>query len=240
MSAIIQTDALSVDYGTARALFDVSISVNAGESVALLGSNGAGKSTLGKALAGLVQPSSGTVTFDGEDITDLPAHKVSRLDLAYLPEGRGIFPGLSVLDNLRMSLRRSGTRQSLEARVEAAMDLFPILGQRRQQLAGTLSGGEQQMLALSRVIVGKPKLVIADEASLGLAPLMVKLIFESLARARDGGSTIILIEQFAHQALAFADKCIILQRGHVTWQGPAGDAKDEVLSRYLGSEPGAA
>jgi branched-chain amino acid transport system ATP-binding protein len=139
MSPIIQTDALSVDYGSARALFDVSISVNPGESVALLGSNGAGKSTLGKALAGLVQPSSGTVTFDGADITDLPAHKVSRLDLAYLPEGRGIFPGLSVLDNLRMSLRRSGTRQSLEARVEAAMDLFPILGQRRQQLAGTLS-----------------------------------------------------------------------------------------------------
>jgi branched-chain amino acid transport system ATP-binding protein len=237
MTPIISTESLAVDYGPARALFDVSIAVEAGESVALLGSNGAGKSTLGKALAGLVRPSAGTITFGGQDITLLPAHKISRLSLAYIPEGRGIFPGLSVVDNLRMSLRRTASRQSLQKDIDSAMETFPILAQRRNQLAGTMSGGEQQMLALIRMIVGKPKLVIADEPSLGLAPLMVNLIFESLERARDAGATIILIEQFAHRALEFADKCVIMQRGHVTWQGPARDAKGEVLARYLGSEP---
>ena len=238
MTSVLETADLSVSYGPAQALFDVSVSVDQGQSIALLGSNGAGKSTLGKTLGGLVHPSAGTITFDGQDITGLPTHRVSRLGLAYIPEGRGIFPGLSVLDNLRMLLRRSASELSLQERIDSAIETFPILGERRHQQAGTLSGGEQQMLSLTRMLVGKPRLVIADEPSLGLAPLMVNVVFETLERARDAGTTVILIEQFAHRALKFADRCVILQRGHLTWEGPASEAKEEVLSRYLGTEPG--
>ena len=240
MSApILRTEHLSVNYGPARALFDVSVSVETGQSVALLGSNGAGKSTLGKALGGLVRASGGSIFFGASEITTLPAHRVSRLGLTYIPEGRGIFPGLSVLDNLRMCLRRSTSGRSLQACIENAFETFPVLGERRYQLAGTLSGGEQQMLSLTRMLVARPKLVIADEPSLGLAPIMVNLVFEALERARNAGTTVVLIEQFAHRALQFADRCVILQRGHLTWEGPAREAREEVLTRYLGSEPGA-
>ncbi|HEX4219025.1 MAG TPA: ABC transporter ATP-binding protein [Acidimicrobiales bacterium] len=233
---MLEIEDVSVSYGPAQVLFDLSLSVEAGQAVALLGSNGAGKSTLGKTIAGLVRSSAGRIHLDGQDITMMHAHDVSRLGLMYIPEGRGIFPGLSVADNLRICLRRSGSRRLVTERVEYAYEVFPILGERRNQRAGTLSGGQQQMLSLTRVLVGKPKLVIADEPSLGLAPMLVNSVFENLQRARDEGTTIILIEQFAHKALEFADHCVILQRGELTWKGPATDAKQEVLSRYLGTE----
>lgn len=227
---------LSVSYGPAQALSEVSLRVEAGEAVALLGSNGAGKSTLGKSVAGLVRSRGGTISFNGHDISGYPSHRLGRMGLAYIPEGRGIFPGLSVIDNLKLFLRRVGPREKLNERIESAFEYFPVLAQRQQQRAGTLSGGEQQMLSLARVMVGKPQVIIADELSLGLAPLVVNSIFASLARAREEGATIILIEQFAHKALQFADTCFILQRGRLTWGGPAREAKEEVLNRYLGGE----
>jgi branched-chain amino acid transport system ATP-binding protein len=236
MTSMLEIDDVSVSYGPAQVLFNLSLSVEPGQAIALLGSNGAGKSTLGKTIAGLVRSSNGHIRFNGRDITNKAAHDVSRMGLSYIPEGRGIFPGLSVADNLRICLRRCGSRASLNERVDYAYEVFPILGERRNQRAGTLSGGQQQMLSLTRILVGKPKLVIADEPSLGLAPMLVESVFENLQQARDEGTTVILIEQFAHRALEFADHCVILQRGELTWKGPAREAKREVLSRYLGTE----
>jgi branched-chain amino acid transport system ATP-binding protein len=214
---ILETKALSVSYGPAKALFDVSIDVDDGQVVAVLGANGAGKSSLARAVAGLVAPASGRVLLAGKDITGRPAHAVARLGLSYVPEGRGIFPGLSVIDNLRMFIQQMGDDRDAESGLERAFELFPVLGGRRHQRAGTLSGGEQQMLALARVLACQPKVVIADEPSLGLAPLLIDVVFESLARARDEGVTIVLIEQFIHRALTFADRCVILQRGRLMW-----------------------
>lgn len=233
-AALLRAESLSVSYGSARALFDVSLEVAPGSVVAVLGANGAGKSTLGQSLCGLVKPAAGRVHFDGKDITGWPAHRVSWAGLNYLPEGRGIFPRLSVMDNLRMFLRRPGSGRDRDRRVGNALEMFPILAERRQQRAGTLSGGEQQMLALARVLAQPPKLVIADEPSLGLAPLIIDRVFEMLAMAREQGVSIILIEQFVDRALEFADRCVILARGVTTWQGTTEDAHGEVLEQYFG------
>ncbi len=171
--------------------------------------------------------------FDGHDITGKPAHRIRKLGLTYIPEGRGIFPGLSVLDNLRMAVaqERRGDRAGA---IDRAIEQFPVLGDRRSQRAGSLSGGEQQMLALARALAVSPKLVIADEMSLGLAPLVAESVFEGLEQARRAGITIVLSEQFVHRALAMADSCVILTRGQVGWSGPAAEAGQEVIDRYLG------
>jgi branched-chain amino acid transport system ATP-binding protein len=224
---------LDVRYGASRALFGVSLEVAPGTVLAVLGVNGAGKSTLARAVSGLVAPVAGRVTFEGRDITGLAAHKVRRLGLTYVPEGRGIFPGLSVTDNLKMAVAQE-PRQDRAAAIARAVEQFPVLGSRGSQRAGSLSGGEQQMLALARALAVSPKLVIADEMSLGLAPLMTESVFESLEQARRDGITIVLIEQFVHRALAMADSCVILTRGRVGWSGPAAGAGQEVLDRYLG------
>jgi len=236
---LLRAEGLRVSYGDAQALFGIDLSVGAGEVVTVLGPNGAGKSTLAGALSGLVRPVTGTVRFAGEEITGWPAHRVSHLGLAHIPEGRGIFPALSVADNLRMRLRRVGSVRERGAAIDRAFSIFPVLGNRRRQLAGTLSGGEQQMLSLAPVLASPPRLLIADEMSLGLAPLLVDAIFTSLGEARQQGVTIILIEQFVHRALAFADRAVILRRGTITWQGPCQDAGADVLARYL-SETAAA
>jgi branched-chain amino acid transport system ATP-binding protein len=220
-------------YLAAQALFGVSLMVKGGSTLAVLGVNGAGKSTLGRAVSGLIGVVGGRVYFDGADITGRPPHQVSRAGLRYIPEGRGIFPGLSVADNLRQAVL--SVRKSERGRAsDEIFDLFPVLAQRRHQRAGSLSGGEQQMLAMSLSLIGRPRLIIADEMSLGLAPKMVNVVFESLERARSAGITIVLIEQFVHRALAFADDCAIFSRGRVSWSGPARAAQQEVLDRYLG------
>jgi len=224
---------LDVRYGPSQALFGVRLEVRAGSALAVLGANGAGKSTLARKVSGLVAASAGKVVFDGEDITKLAAHKIRRRGLNYIPEGRGIFPGLSVIENLRMAVvdvKRSGRAEA----IDRAMQLFPVLGVRRQQRAGSLSGGEQQMLALGRALAVTPKLIIADEMSLGLAPMVAEAVFDSLQKARESGITIVLIEQFVHRALAFADNCMILNRGRVGWAGASSEAHQEVLDRYLG------
>jgi branched-chain amino acid transport system ATP-binding protein len=231
---MLRADSLDVRYGLSRALFDVSLEMPTGSMVALLGPNGAGKSTLARALSGLVPVTSGRIEVGGEDVTGWPAHRMSRAGLTYIPEGRGVFPGLTVMDNLRMAVRQAGGRSEREASITRAIDLFPVLGRRRAQRAGSLSGGEQQMLALARALAVDPKVVIADEMSLGLAPLVVDAVFDGLDAARRSGITVLLIEQFIHRALAMADHCVILTRGRVGWAGPADKAGAEVLDRYLG------
>ncbi len=231
--SLLSISDLDVRYGASQALFGVSIDVEAGSVLAVLGANGAGKSTLARAVSGLVAPTAGRVTFDGHDITGLPAHKVRKLGLTYIPEGRGIFPGLSVIDNLKMAVAQEARHDRTTA-IERAVERFPVLGRRRAQRAGSLSGGEQQMLALARALAVSPKLVIADEMSLGLAPLITESVFESLEEARRSGITIVLSEQFVHRALAMADSAVILNRGRVGWSGPAAEAGQEVLDRYLG------
>jgi branched-chain amino acid transport system ATP-binding protein len=230
---LLKVSDLDVRYGPARALFDVSLEVAAGETMAVLGANGAGKSTLGRTVAGLVPPTSGRIEFDGADVTGRPAHKVRDLGLVYIPEERGIFPGLSVNENLRMAVGTYPRAQRQDA-IDRAIGHFPVLGERRQQRAGSLSGGEQQMLALARAMAVEPRLIIADELSLGLAPLVVESVFENLETAKAAGTTIVLIEQFVHRALALADTCTILARGQVRWSGRAEEAGTEVLDQYLG------
>jgi branched-chain amino acid transport system ATP-binding protein len=233
-SALLSVQALDVRYGSVQALFDVSIDVPEGSVVAVLGANGAGKSTLARAVSGLVPSFGGSVTFAGKDITKAKPHEIRRDGLVHIPEGRGIFPGLTVQENLRMAVRRVGTPDQRRSAVDHAYDLFPRLAERRSQRAGTLSGGEQQMLALARALAVPPRVIIADEMSLGLAPLVVDFVFESIERANEAGVTIVLIEQFIHRALGLASQCVILKQGSVAWTGPAENARQEVLDRYLG------
>jgi branched-chain amino acid transport system ATP-binding protein len=232
--ALLSVQNLNVRYGSVQALFDVTVDVPAGSVVAVLGANGAGKSTFARAASGLVPSFGGKITFDGQDITKAKPHDIRRAGLVHIPEGRGIFPGLSVQENLRMAVRRVGTPDERRTAVTRAYELFPRLADRRTQRAGTLSGGEQQMLALARALAVPPKLIIADEMSLGLAPLVVDFVFESIERASQDGVTIVLIEQFIHRALGLASQCVILKQGAVAWTGPADNARQEVLDRYLG------
>jgi branched-chain amino acid transport system ATP-binding protein len=234
VDTLLEVENLEVAYGRARAVSGVSFRLGAGEAMAVLGANGAGKSSLASTIGGVVPPSSGHVRFAGQEVTRLGAHRMSRLGVAYIPEGRGIFPHLTVLDNLRMMLRHAVPRAERDAAVERAVELFPVLGERRRQAAGTLSGGEQQMLALARVMAAPPRLLVADELSLGLAPLMIDLVFETLGRAREAGVSVLLIEQYAERALAFSDRAVILRRGEIVWEGNASDAGDHMVAGYLG------
>jgi ABC-type branched-subunit amino acid transport system ATPase component len=225
---------LSVHYGDAVALSGVSFTLGAGRALAVLGANGAGKSSLARAVSGLVRPSGGQVILDGQDTGHWAAYRIRRAGVVHLPEGRGVFRDLTVIDNLRMAVAFLGNRQARREGVDRAMDLFPPLAARRRQEAGLLSGGEQQMLSLARALATSPTLLIADEMSLGLAPQMVDLVFDGLERARQAGVTVVMIEQYVHRALAFADDCIVLQRGTLAWKGPASAAGGELLRHYLG------
>jgi branched-chain amino acid transport system ATP-binding protein len=231
---ILSVEGLDAAYGDVKALFGVSFTVPRGSVVAVLGANGAGKSTLARAVSGVLRPAAGTVTFDGRDTTRWSAHRLARAGLVHVPEGRGIFPKLSVHDNLRMGVRHAVPRAEQRAAIERAYQLFPRLGERRRQLGGTLSGGEQQMLAMARVLAVPPALLVADEMSMGLAPRLVDLIFESLAKAKAQGITVVLIEQYVDRALALADHAVILRRGERVWSGSAADARAEAAEQYLG------
>lgn len=230
---LLEVEDLDVRYGPSQALFGVSLHVAPGSVTAVLGANGAGKSTLARTVSGLVPAAGGRVIFDGKTISGRSTHVIRQLGLTYIPEGRGIFPGLSVIDNLRMAVAQEKRGERADA-IDRAIGLFPVLGQRRSQRAGSLSGGEQQMLALARALAVPPRLIIADEMSLGLAPIVAESVFRSLEEAAKSGITIVLIEQFVHRALALADSCVILTRGRVGWSGPANNAGKEVLDRYLG------
>jgi branched-chain amino acid transport system ATP-binding protein len=233
---LLRAAGLQVRYGIAQALFDVSLDVPAGAIVAVVGPNGAGKSTVARALTGLVPLAGGSVTFDGQNIGGWAPHRIRRAGIVHLPEGRGVFPALTVAENMRMAAATL-PRNERKAAVERGFEIFQPLTDRRRQAAGLLSGGEQQMLSLARALILSPRLVVADEMSLGLAPKMVDLVFESLQRARETGLSIILIEQLVHRALTLADTCVVLQRGTSVWDGRAADAKDEVLRHYIGEGP---
>jgi branched-chain amino acid transport system ATP-binding protein len=230
----LTVEELEVRYGDVVAVSGASFSVAPGTVTALLGPNGAGKSSMARSITGLVPVCSGRIMLDDVDVTRWPADRLRRGGLAYVPEGRGIFPGLSVIDNLRMAVRQAGGRAARRDAIERAGTMFPVLADRRHQRAGSLSGGEQQMLGLARALAVEPRLIIADEMSLGLAPKIVEQVFESLESIRRTGITVIVIEQFVHRALALADECVILTRGHLAWHGSAADARGEVLDRYLG------
>jgi len=233
---VLDVEGLEVHYGEARAVFGVDLKIAPGEVLAVLGPNGAGKSSLAAAITGRVSAAAGTVRIAGHDVTKRSASQISRLGVAYVPEERAIFPHLSVADNLRVLLRYAVPRDDRAEAVERALELFPVLGERRRQQAGTLSGGEQQMLSLARMLAAPPKLLIADEMSLGLAPRLVDLVFDSLRRARDEGVTILLIEQYVERALGLANNAVILRRGRIGWSGPASAAHNELVAGYLGSE----
>jgi branched-chain amino acid transport system ATP-binding protein len=218
-------------YGRFVALQDVSLLVPEGAAVALLGPNGAGKTTLLRTVSGMLPPFRGEITFDGERIDGRRDHQIAALGLTHIPEGRGIFPGLTVRENLQMAAAASRVKSP-----DRAYEFFPILAERRDQVAGTLSGGEQQMLSISRAVIATPRLLMLDELSLGLAPKLVGALFQAVARIRDDGASVLLVEQYVTHALRLADIVVILHKGRVAFVGEPGEVRrDETLvESYLG------
>ncbi len=236
MTELLRFANVSAGYGPFRALFDVSFDIQPGEAVALLGANGVGKTTIARVATGLLAPSSGTVTFGGTDLTGAAAHRFARAGVAHAPEGRSVFATLSVEENLRLSFRRSKGRAGVDAAVGQAFELFPALGQRHRQIAGTLSGGQQRMLAMARVIVEEPRLLVADELSLGLAPIIVDEVYRNLDRLRQHGCALLIVEQHVGHAVALCDRAVVLDRGRTTWIGPADQASERLVRNLFQTE----
>ncbi len=234
--ALLEVKDLDVHYGGIHALKGVSFAVEQGQVVTLIGANGAGKTTTLRAISGLVKPSKGTVTFDGQPITGLGAHQIVARGLAHAPEGRGIFANLTVDENLQMGAYLRKDAAAVAKDRERALELFPRVRERLAQNAGTLSGGEQQMLAIARALVARPKLLLLDEPSLGLAPQVVALIFKIVRTIAAEGTTILLVEQNAHQALRVATTAHVLEVGTLVASGPAKElaADDTIRKAYLG------
>ncbi|HVX17171.1 MAG TPA: ABC transporter ATP-binding protein [Acidimicrobiales bacterium] len=230
---LLELDSVNAGYGPFRAVFDVSFSIGEGEVVALLGANGAGKTTLARVVTGLVPVTSGAVRFDGHDITNLKAWRIAPLGIVHAPEGRSVFASLSVEENLTLDFQRSLGRRGVAAGLERAFELFPRLGDRRKQRAGTLSGGEQRMLSLARVLVRPPRLLVVDELSLGLAPIIVDEVYGLLDQVRSAGTALLIIEQYVGHAMQIADSVVLLQHGEVVYDGsPAalGDISERLLA----------
>ncbi|WP_233193071.1 ABC transporter ATP-binding protein [Acidimangrovimonas sediminis] len=228
---------LTVTYGAVTALRDLSIEVRRGEVVALLGANGAGKSTMLRTISGVVRPRAGEVRLEGDRIDGLRPSQIVARGVAHSPEGRRLFGSLTVAENLRLGAAQRRDRENVEADRERLYDLFPILRERSQQQSGTLSGGEQQMVALSRALMARPRLLLLDEPSLGIAPLIVQQIFASLAELKETGVTMLLVEQNINVALGLADRAYVLRTGEISLEGPAADLKrnyEEVAAAYLG------
>jgi branched-chain amino acid transport system ATP-binding protein len=236
---LLEVEDLSVNYGEIQALRGISLTAGEGEIVTVIGANGAGKTTALSAMSGLLKPGPASrVTYDGTDITRLPPHNRVALGIAHVPEGRHVFAAMTVAENLEMGAFLRSRRGSAEyqADVDAVLELFPVLGTRAAQIAGTLSGGEQQMLAIGRALMGGPRLLLIDEPSLGLAPLIVKGIFEAFGEIRTRGVTFVLVEQNARQALKIADRAYVLETGEITRSGEASTLMDDdaIKRAYLG------
>jgi branched-chain amino acid transport system ATP-binding protein len=240
---LLQVEDIDVFYGSVQALRGVSLRVDAGEMVALLGANGAGKTTTLRTVSGLLAPSSGRVLLDGEEIGGVPAHRLVRQGIAHLPEGRDLFPSLTVEENLRYGFwtRRKTDGAAYRALLEDMFGHFPRLKERRSQAAGTLSGGEQQMLGVARALMSAPRLLIVDELSLGLAPIVVEQLFGILKTVNATGTAILLVEQFVHMALANTDRAYVLAKGEVRMEKASAALLDdpELVSSYLGDEASA-
>jgi branched-chain amino acid transport system ATP-binding protein len=234
---LLNIENLAVRYGAVEALKGVSIHVNAGEVVAIIGGNGAGKSTLMKTISGLEPAVAGRVMFEGHDITRMHGYQRVALGIAQSPEGRQVFPDQSVRDNMLLgAYSRTASAAELEADLQTQFESFPRLRERQDQPAGTMSGGEQQMLAIARALMARPKLLLLDEPSLGLAPLIVKEIFAVIRALKTRGVTILLVEQMANQALAVADRAYVLETGHITIEGPGPELRRDprIRAAYLG------
>jgi branched-chain amino acid transport system ATP-binding protein len=233
---LIEVDDIEVRYGAIRALKGISFHADAGEIVALLGANGAGKTTTQKTVSGMLRPSRGAIRFEGERIDGIPAHELVGLGICHVPEGRHVFPRMTVEENLEIGAFRFKTIDRSD--IDKVLDLFPRLRERFHQQAGTLSGGEQQMVAIGRALMGKPRLLLLDEPSMGLAPIIVQQIFQIIREINDTGVTVLLVEQNAAQALALANRGYVLQTGELVLEGTGSEllADPRIRAAYLGEE----
>ena len=234
--ALLEVKDLQVYYGVIQALKGISFEVNEGEIVTLIGANGAGKTTTMQSIIGLIPSRHGSVTFDGQDITKMPCHKIVHHGLTQVPEGRRIFQELTVYENLLMGGFSQKDQSLLKQDIEKIYERFPRLAERKNQIAGTLSGGEQQMLAIGRAMMSRPKLLLLDEPSMGLSPLLVDQVFEIIKQLRDDGTTILLVEQNVGKSLATSDRAYVLELGEIVLSGTGAElaASDEVKKAYLG------
>ncbi|GAA1408760.1 ABC transporter ATP-binding protein [Kitasatospora putterlickiae] len=238
MTALLEVQDLRVAYGKIEAVKGISFTVNQGEVTTLIGTNGAGKTTTLRTLSGLLKPTAGTVTFDGRPLNAVPAHKIVALGLAHSPEGRHIFPRMTIEENLLLGAFLRSDTDGITKDVERAYGLFPILGERRRQAAGTLSGGEQQMLAMGRALMSRPKLLMLDEPSMGLSPLMMQKIMATIVELKADGTTILLVEQNAQAALSLSDRGYVMETGTIVLQGTGADLlhDESVRKAYLGED----
>ena len=227
---------LQVYYGMIHAIKGISFDVNQGEVIALIGANGAGKTTTLHTITGLLAPKSGSVLFEGKDITKVPAHKIVSMGMAHVPEGRRVFAELSVYENLKMGAYTRKDKKEIEESLANVYKRFPRLEERKNQMAGTLSGGEQQMLAMGRALMSKPKIIIMDEPSMGLSPILVEEIFHIIREISASGTTVLLVEQNAKKALAIADRAYVLETGNIVLSGDAKEMmnNDSIKKAYLG------
>ncbi|ATO42790.1 ABC transporter ATP-binding protein [Loigolactobacillus coryniformis] len=234
--ALLKVTDLSVNYGVIQAVKKVNFEVNAGEIVTLIGANGAGKTTILKTISGLLRPSGGTITYEDQEIQKYKSQKIVAAGISQVPEGRHIFPGLTVVENLQMGAFLRKDRDGVKNDFDMVFERFPVLKERRNQDAATLSGGEQQMLAMGRALMSKPKLILLDEPSMGLAPIFINEIFDIIQAIQKQGTTVLLIEQNAAKALSIADRGYVLQTGNVLLSGTGQEllANDEVQKAYLG------
>lgn len=234
--AMLSVKNLEVHYGMIKAIKDVSFEVNRGEVIALIGANGAGKTTILHTVSGLLQPSRGQVIFEGKDITKVPAHKIVALGMAHVPEGRRVFSQLTVLENLKMGAYTRKDKGEMEETLKMIYGRFPRLEERKNQIAGTLSGGEQQMLAMGRALMSHPKIILMDEPSMGLSPIFVEEVFNIIRDISAGGTTVLLVEQNAKKALTIANRAYVLETGNITLEGEADRLMNDesVKKAYLG------
>ncbi len=234
--AMLEIKDLEVYYGMIQALKGISFEVNEGEVIALIGANGAGKTTTLHTVSGLITPKHGSVVFEGKDITKTPAHKIVSAGMAHVPEGRRVFASLSVYQNLKLGAYTRNDKDEIEETLETVYRRFPRLKERRNQLAGTLSGGEQQMLAMGRALMSKPRIILMDEPSMGLSPIFVNEIFDIIKKVSASGTTVLLVEQNAKKALSIADRGYVLETGRIVLEGKASKLLDDesVRKAYLG------
>ncbi|MCI5511735.1 MAG: ABC transporter ATP-binding protein [Eubacterium sp.] len=234
--AMLEIRDLEVYYGMIQAIKGVSFEVNQGEVIALIGANGAGKTTILHTITGLLSPKKGSVIFEGKDITRIPAHKIVSLGMAHVPEGRRVFADLSVYENLKMGAFTRKNKNEFEEILRKVYDRFPRLEERKNQMAGTLSGGEQQMLAMGRALMSKPSIILMDEPSMGLSPILVNEIFDIIQEVSKSGTTVLLVEQNAKKALSIADRAYVLETGKIVLDGKAEDLlnDDSIKKAYLG------
>ena len=234
--ALLEIKDLEVNYGVIKAIKGVSFDVNEGEIIALIGANGAGKTTILHTITGLIQAKKGSIVFDGKELTKTPPHKIVSMGMAHVPEGRRIFQQLSVLENLKLGAYTRKDKSEIASTLKMVYERFPRLEERKNQVAGTLSGGEQQMLAIGRALMSKPRIILIDEPSMGLSPLLVSEIFDIIKVINESGTTVLLVEQNAKKALSIADRAYVLETGKITLSGDAKDLinDESVKKAYLG------